>query len=606
MNAVIYARYSSDRQTEQSIEGQIRFCTQYAQQHGYNVIKHYVDRAISGTTDHRPQFQQMIADSAKRQFQFVIVWKLDRFARNRYDSAIYKSKLKKNGVKVLSATEGIGEGDESIILEAVLEAMAETYSRQLSQNVRRGMRESALKGNSTGGAIPLGYKLEGKKLSVDEETAPIVRYIFERYAAGASKTEIAAYLNDRGHRTKSGTKFTVNSFRTILSNPKYIGVYHYDEVSVEDGCPALIEKELFDDVQKKTAATKRAPAHKKAKVEYLLNGKLFCGYCASPMVGDCGTSKTGERYYYYSCAARKKKPKSCKKKREKKDFIEWYVVEQTVDYVLTPSRIDYIAERVVEEYNKGCSDDEIKRLEKEITKHDAEIGQCAEALIGAKTSGIIDKINEKAMQIEARKQEAEESLINLRLAGKYQLKKEEVAAWLTSFCKGDLFDMEFRKRIIDVFINAIYLYDDKVVIYFNVRGGKQVSYMEMIDDTTDFFDNITESSNFAHSGPPMSTLHLCARAGSQPLHRDNQRFLLNFPTWGWNHQIAWMTMCFYLNHNFLKQILERFFVLSPLFLFFRQLILDRTQKHLFLKNKIQKYLDYLLTIPKLWDIIYSG
>lgn len=502
MNAVIYARYSSDRQTEQSIEGQIRFCAEYAQQHGYSVIKHYVDRAISGTTDHRPQFQQMIADSAKRQFQFVIVWKLDRFARNRYDSAIYKSKLKKNGVKVLSATEGIGEGDESIILEAVLEAMAETYSRQLSQNVRRGMRESALKGNSTGGAIPLGYKLEGKKLSVDEETAPIVRYIFEQYAAGASKTEIAAYLNDRGHRTKSRTKFTVNSFRTILSNPKYIGVYHYDEVSVEDGCPALIEKELFDDVQKKIAVTKRAPAHKKAKVEYLLNGKLFCGYCASPMVGDCGTSKTGERYYYYSCAARKKKPKSCKKKREKKDFIEWYVVEQTVDYVLTPSRIDYIAERVVEEYNKGCSDDEIKRLEKEITKHDAEIGQCAEALIGAKTSGIIDKINEKAMQIEARKQEAEESLINLRLAGKYQLKKEEVAAWLTSFCKGDLFDMEFRKRIIDVFINAIYLYDDKVVIYFNVRGGKQVSYMEMIDDTTDFFDNITESSNFAHSGPP--------------------------------------------------------------------------------------------------------
>lgn len=220
------------------------------------------------------------------------------------------------------------------------------------------------------------------------------------------------------------------------------------------------------------------------------------------MVGDCGTSKTGERYYYYSCAARKKKPKNCKKKREKKDFIEWYVVEQTVDYVLTSSRIDYIAERVVEEYNKGCSDVEIKKLEKEIAKYDAEIGQCAEALIGAKTSGIIDKINEKAMQIETRKMEAEENLTNLRLTSKYQLKKEEVIAWLTSFCKGDLFDMEFRKRIIDVFINAIYLYDDKVVIYFNVRGGKQVSYMEMIDETTDFFDDITESSTFAHSGSP--------------------------------------------------------------------------------------------------------
>ncbi len=145
MNAVLYARYSSDKQTEQSIDGQLRYCEQYAKQHGYNIIGSYIDRAISGTSDNRPQFQQMIQDSSKKQFQFVIVWKLDRFARNRYDSAIYKNKLKKNGVKVLSATEGIGEGDESIILEAVLEAMAETYSRQLSQNVRRGLKESALK-----------------------------------------------------------------------------------------------------------------------------------------------------------------------------------------------------------------------------------------------------------------------------------------------------------------------------------------------------------------------------------------------------------------------------------------------------------------------------
>ena len=137
MNAVIYARYSSDKQTEQSIEGQLRFCNQYAEAHGYTVIENYIDRGISGTSDNRPQFQRMIADSDKKDFSFVIVWKLDRFARNRYDSAIYKNKLKKNGVKVLSATEGIGEGDESIILEAILEAMAETYSRQLSQNVRR-------------------------------------------------------------------------------------------------------------------------------------------------------------------------------------------------------------------------------------------------------------------------------------------------------------------------------------------------------------------------------------------------------------------------------------------------------------------------------------
>ena len=173
MNAVIYARYSSERQTEQSIEGQIRYCTQYADQHGYKIVDTYIDRAISGTSDNRPQFQKMISDSAKGQFRYIIVWKLDRFARNRYDSAIYKNKLKNNNVKVLSATEGIGEGDESIILEAVLEAMAETYSRQLSQNVRRGLKESALKCKSTGGTIPLGYKIDGGNLVIDEKTAPI-------------------------------------------------------------------------------------------------------------------------------------------------------------------------------------------------------------------------------------------------------------------------------------------------------------------------------------------------------------------------------------------------------------------------------------------------
>lgn len=170
-NVVIYARYSSDKQTEQSIEGQLRYCYQYAEQHDYRVVGEYIDRAISGTSDRRPQFQQMISDAEKKQFKYVLVWKLDRFARNRYDSAIYKTKLKKSGVKVLSVTEGIGDGDESIILEAVLEAMAETYSRQLSQNVKRGMHESALKGLSTGGTVPYGYKLRDGRLVIDEPAA---------------------------------------------------------------------------------------------------------------------------------------------------------------------------------------------------------------------------------------------------------------------------------------------------------------------------------------------------------------------------------------------------------------------------------------------------
>ena len=135
MTAVIYARYSSDSQREASIEGQLRDCKDYAEKNGITVVGTYIDRAYSAKTDDRPDFQRMIKDSAKKIFDVVLVWKLDRFARNRYDSARYKIQLKKNGVKLMSATEIISEGPEGIILESVLEGYAEYYSADLAENV---------------------------------------------------------------------------------------------------------------------------------------------------------------------------------------------------------------------------------------------------------------------------------------------------------------------------------------------------------------------------------------------------------------------------------------------------------------------------------------
>lgn len=503
MNAVIYARYSSDKQTEQSIEGQLRYCYEYAKRCGYTVVGEYIDRAMSGTSDQRPQFQKMIADSAKKQFQFVIVWKLDRFARNRYDSAIYKNKLKKNGVRVLSATEGIGEGDESIILEAVLEAMAETYSRQLSQNVRRGMKESALKGNSTGGSIPLGYKLVDKRLAIDENTAPIVQYIFEQYANGESKVDIARSLNEKGYRTSTGCKFTINSFTRILSNRKYIGYYTYNgEIEIKDGCPAIISEELFNKCQRRTAKNRRSPASKKAIASYVLNGKLFCGYCKSPMVGDSATSATGTRYYYYSCASRKSRKNNCTKKRENKDFIEWYVVEQTVLYVLDKRHIDTIAERVVEVYNKSFSIDNIRELEKQIRDIDKELDKLADALIDSQSEKLTARINEKALQLEARRDDIQTEITKQRIACEQaMLRKEDVVKWLKGFCNGDLFDQEFRQRIIDTFINAVFLYDDKLLIIYNIRDGEQICVIENSDEIENAL-SASESSDLNDNGSP--------------------------------------------------------------------------------------------------------
>ena len=224
MKAVIYARYSSDNQREESIEGQLRECKEYAERNGILVLQSYIDRALSAKTDNRPEFQRMIRDSAKGLFDTVLVWKLDRFARNRYDSAHYKSQLRKNGVKVVSATESIADGPEGIILESMLEGMAEYYSAELAQKVNRGMRENALKARSNGGTIPLGYRLdEEHRLKIDPLTAPVVREVFQRYADGENLRTIIRSLNERGIRTSRNYPFRHSSFNTMLKNRKYIG-----------------------------------------------------------------------------------------------------------------------------------------------------------------------------------------------------------------------------------------------------------------------------------------------------------------------------------------------------------------------------------------------
>lgn len=510
-NVVIYARYSSDKQTEQSIEGQLRYCYQYAEQHDYRVVGEYIDRAISGTSDRRPQFQQMISDAEKKQFKYVLVWKLDRFARNRYDSAIYKTKLKKSGVKVLSVTEGIGDGDESIILEAVLEAMAETYSRQLSQNVKRGMHESALKGLSTGGTVPYGYKLRDGRLVIDEPAAKNVKYIFEQYAAGVGKKAIADALNAKGCKTATGRDFSVVSLAHIFKNKKYIGIYHYNgEVEIEGGCPAIVDKALFDRCTLRAEQNRRAPAKGKGEVDYLLTGKLFCGLCGSPMTGDSGRGKTGAVYYYYTCANRKKNGgvKACPKKREDKGFIEWYVVEQTLKYVLDPERIALIAERVVAAYNKDFSADAVADLERQLAAAGREMDKLADSLINAASPRLVESINKKAEQLDAQISELDDELAKLRICAAARLTVEQVTAWLKSFCNGDPLNLEFRRRIIDVLVNAVYLYDDKVFIFFNVKDGKQISY---IDFCADFADDPPEgeSSTFNACGSPKAAFGGC-------------------------------------------------------------------------------------------------
>ena len=247
MKGVIYARYSSDNQREESIEGQLRECKEYAERNDITILGTYIDRALSAKTDNRPEFQHMIKDSAKGLFDVVLVWKLDRFARNRYDSARYKkllqgkvaegpSLLKKNGVKVISARGNISEGSEGIILEAMLEGYAEYYSAELSEKVIRGLTDNALKCKYNGGTVPIGYYIDEQQYyQIDPKTAPVVLEMFTRYSEGATMQELVNLLNDRGMRSIRGGKITLNIMNNLLKNRRHMGEYSYRDVVKEDG-----------------------------------------------------------------------------------------------------------------------------------------------------------------------------------------------------------------------------------------------------------------------------------------------------------------------------------------------------------------------------------
>ena len=507
MNAVIYARYSSHSQTEQSIEGQLRDCHEYARRYDINVVGEYIDRATSGMTDERPDFQRMIADAAKKQFERVIVWKLDRFARNRYDSALYKHRLKQYGIRVISAMENVGEGDESILLEALLEASAEYYSLDLKKKIKRGQRENIAKGKYCGGPIPYGYKLIDGKLRVDDKTAPTVRFLFEQYASGVPMKEIIDELTRRGVRGSRGGALTYNTFSRVLTNTTYIGQYKYKGDVVPGLAEPMIDADLFERTQAVVKANAHAPAANKAEVDYLLQGKAFCGKCGSHMVGESGRGKNGDTYYYYACANRKKRH-TCKKKNEKKDFIEWYVVEQTVQYVLTPQHIENVAKAIVAQYDNEFSGSKIDECEKQIRQLDRELNKLVDALIDAPKAAH-KRIYEKMESLEAQKAAAESDLIKLRIASDIRLTENEVRAWLKKFCTGDLFDPEFRRNIIDAFINCIYLYDDRVIIFYNIKGGKQVSYIDL-ENTLNEDSPGADFSDMIANAPP-KPLAICKR-----------------------------------------------------------------------------------------------
>ena len=471
----------------------------YAERMGYNVIRSYIDRAKSGTeAENRTDFQKMLSDSASRRFDTVLVWKYDRFARNRYDSATAKNKLNKNGVRLISINEPVSDDPNGILMESMLVGMAEYYSANLSQTVKRGIRVSLEHGNYIGGITPFGYQIDNKKVISNDREAEAVRFIFEQYNAGVSCKAIASALNAQGLKPRLSSKFKETSFSVILKNRKYIGEYSANGCDYPDIYPQIVDTELFEAVQRKINANKRAPGAGKAKTDYLLQGKAFCGLCGAPMVGESGKSKTGVVHHYYACAD-KKKLHTCHKKNERKQPLELYIVERTVNYMLTPERIEIIADALVEKYNEDFNTSGAANLEKTINRLDKEINDAVDNLLAfTGNKPVQDKIAEKIELLSAQKTDAESDLAALKIAMSHVITKQQYIAWLSSFRGGDPLDEVYQKKIIDAFVNAVYVFDDKLVTYYNIKTAEQVTHTEMLDDLT----AEEKSSDLTDPAPP--------------------------------------------------------------------------------------------------------
>ena len=458
--AVIYARYSSERQTEQSIDGQLRVCREYAERNDLVVINEYIDRATTGTNDNRESFQKMMKDSGKKIWDYVLVYKLDRFSRNKYEMAMHKKSLRDNGVKLVSATENIPDTPEGIILESLLEGMAEYYSAELSQKVKRGLNESRIKGRFTGGHIIYGYnvtgnKAEGRKLVINEDEAKIVKYIFEQYACGTTVKEIISDLKNKGI-SQRGKPFPKNTILHILHNEKYLGVCSIHGKTYENIYPRILSDELFNSVKRITDKNKYGKDSVIAR--YLLRGKVICGLCGNTMNGDAGTARNGERKHYYNCNSRKYNH-TCKKIMVKKDALENIVIDSTVKVLSNSRTISEIADMILERHKTEIQENSVINL---LIKDRDKTQTAIDNIVSAIEQGIITSSTKKRLNdLELVLEEIQTKIKIAQAKKNEEIKKNDIIYYIKNCLKKE------PKQMIELLIDKIILYDDKIEIYYN-------------------------------------------------------------------------------------------------------------------------------------------
>ena len=489
---VIYARYSSHNQREESIEQQVEECMAFAKANNIKITHVYSDKAISGKTDRRGQFQRMMRDAEKREFQVVVAYKSNRIARNMLNALQYEAKLDLLGIRTLYAKEEFGNTAAGRFALRMMMNVNQFHSENMAEDIRRGMADNAAN-CKVNGSLPLGYKkgADGRYEIVEAEAA-IVREIFEKVMRDVPLIDIANDLNARNLKTKQGNNWNRSSFHRLLHNRCYMGVYHHSGVVVEDGVPPIISREAFEAMQEKLKTKKNPHGKHRESGDYLLTGKLKCGYCGNNMVGISGRGKLGGVYYYYTCNGRRS-GNGCHKEHVRRDWIEKKVAELTKDIILDDDVIEWIAENAVDflKEAKDASDLQLMKAELEDNR------MAAANVMTAIEQGVITATTKaRLLELEANISELEKEIATTE-AMIQPVEKERIIYSLALLRDGDISSKEYQRKLINTFVKAVYLWDDKIRIdyyYTGKRNAPEISIEKTVDGVC------TEAPQLHHRG----------------------------------------------------------------------------------------------------------
>lgn len=481
------------------------------------IIKEYIDRAISGKTDiNRKQFKQMIKDSSKRLFEVVITDKVDRFARNRYDAAINKRKLKENGVRVVYASQQINDGPEGIIMEAMLEGMAEYYSSNLATETMKGLKENAYDCKHCGGKPPLGYDVDPvtKKYVINKKEATIIKTIFSMYKDGFSYIDICKYLKSKGYKTKYGSDFGKNSIHDILRNEKYTGTYIFNRatrkingkfnkrtrnkeeniIKIPGGMPEIISYEEWEAVQKTMNSKKKSG--KKSNEIYLLSGLVKCGVCGSSISADTRHLKDrGTTYCYYRCNKDNGK-NSCNLPAWSRDDLEAIVLEALEQKFLSGSNLEAIVDEIHAQYCEMASEinKDINLLKHELEGINRRINNIVDALADGEA---LISLKNKLKELEEQKENLESEIKEKELETEFSLpSKEFIRANIHNFSKIKSLEKKDLKILINEYVNGIVVNLDTIDIdvFVDIVGcGSPYTTIITIKNWSDILQSINSS-----------------------------------------------------------------------------------------------------------------